>query len=153
APAPARDSSRAATGPQLQVRYYRKMRPHRVYPVVVSWKSGKGRPVADSPVVVRLLLPGAQVVPAEQTLEPGADARATFHVTPIARGWMRGERLEVVQDGRKVQEIRLPCKVTTQRLTWVLLALTFLVPWLITPLFTTSPLMDEELLGKPPLHQ
>jgi hypothetical protein len=109
------------------------MRPNRVYPVVVGWRGG-ARPAA--PVTVRLVIAGAQVVPAEQTLEPGGDGRVTFYVTPLARGWMRGERLEVLQDGRKVQEIRLPCKATTQRLTWLLLLLTVFVTWWVVPVLT-----------------
>src|SRR5262245_2260484 len=129
----ARNVGRATGAPQVQVRYYHRMRPNRVYPVVVSWKGGAR---AAAPVTVRLVMAGAQVVPAEQTLEPGGDGRVTFHVTPIARGWLRGERLEVLQDGRKVQEIRLPCKATTQRLTWLLLLLTIFTVWWVVPLFT-----------------
>jgi hypothetical protein len=117
----------------VQVRYYRRMKPNRVYPVVVSWR-GSAR--AATPITVRLVMAGAQVVPAEQTLEPGGDGRVTFYVTPIARDWMRGERLEVLQDGRKVQEIRLPCKATTQRLTWLLLLLTIFTAWWVVPILT-----------------
>lgn len=128
---PARDSGHATGAPQIQVRYYRRMRPNRVYPFVVSWKGGAR---SATPVTVRIIMAGAQVVPAEQILDPNED-RATFHVTPIAKGWMRGERLEVLQDGRKVQEIRLPCRVRSQRATWLLLLLTFLVAYYITPMF------------------
>jgi hypothetical protein len=116
------------------------MRPNRVYPVVVSWRGGAR---AAAPVTVRLVMAGAQVVPAEQILEPGGDGRVTFYVTPISRGWLRGERLEVLQDGRKVQEIRLPCKATTQRLTWLLLLLTIITAWWIVPLLTDEA---EELI-------
>jgi hypothetical protein len=91
---------------------------------------------------------GAQVVPAEQTLEPGGDGRVTFNVTPIARGWLRGERLEVLQGGRKVQEIRLPCKATTQRLTWLLLFLTIFTAWWVVPIFT-----DEAKVAKTPTER
>jgi hypothetical protein len=138
---PARDSGRSTGSGQVQVRYYRRMRPNRVYPVVVSWReSGRG----PGPVVVRLLMAGAQVVPAEQTLDPAnPDDRATFYVTPLARGWLRGERLEVLQNGRKVQEIRLPCKVTTQWLTWVLLLLTIVVGWWVVPLLV-EPIREAE---------
>ncbi len=151
---PARDYSRSTAAPQVNVRYYSRMRPNRVYPVVVSWRNGGN---AASPVTVRLVMAGAQVVPAEQTLEAGAGARATFNVTPIARGWMRNERLEVLQDGRKVQEIRLPCKATTQRATWVLLLLTIIVAWWVVPLLT-QPIRElkttqEEIFeGEPRLY-
>jgi hypothetical protein len=110
------------------------MRPNRVYPVVVSWKGAERS--AGGPVTLRLLMAGAQVVPLEQTLNPQEpDAKVVFSVTPLARGHLRGERLEVLQDGRKVQEIHLPCKVTTQFWTWVLLVLTILVAWNVVPLF------------------
>ena len=42
------------------------------------------------------------------------DAEATFYVTPLARGWLRGERLEVLVNGRKVQELRLHGHVPVQ---------------------------------------
>src|SRR5437899_1477134 len=141
----ARNLGRATGAPQVQVRYYRRMRPNRVYPVVVGWRGGAR---AAAPVTVRLVMAGAQVVPAEQTLEAGGDGRATFYVTPLVRGWLRGERLEVLQDGRKVQEIRLPCKATTQRLTWLLLFLTIFVAWWVVPILT-----DPIRLPKPQTEQ
>ncbi len=132
---PGADASRSAPSaiPPVKIRYYRRMRPNRVYPFTVGWKGGAR--TSGEPVVVRLVMAGAQVVPAEQTLDPARpDDRATFFVTPLAKGWMRGERLEVVQGGRKVQEIRLGCKVTTQRLTWLLLLLTIVFAWWIAPI-------------------
>jgi hypothetical protein len=131
------------------------MRPNRVYPFVVSWKGGAR---AAAPVTVRLVMAGAQVVPAEQTLEPGGDGRVTFNVTPIARGWLRGERLEVLKDGRKVQEIRLPCKATTQWPTWVFLLLTIFVAWWVVPIFTDptkeprTPTEQDILEGNPVMN-
>src|SRR4051794_20293229 len=129
---------RSAGSPHIQFRHYRRMRPNRVYPFVVSWReSGRG----TGPVVVRLVMAGAQVVPAEHTLDPAHPGdQVTFHVTPPARGQLRGERLEVVQDGRKVQELRLPCKVTTQRLTWFFLFLTLVVAWWVVPALTQREL-------------
>jgi len=127
--------SSAGTLPALRVRFYKRMRPHKVYPVQVGWKSRKGGG-EGGPVQVRLIMAGAQVVPAEQTLDPGdGDARVTFYVTPLAKGWLRGERVEVLQNGRKVGELRTAAKVTTQRMTLALLLLTFLVPWLLNAVF------------------
>src|SRR5207253_2462625 len=99
------------------IRYYRRMSRQRVYNVTVGWpKPGAGRtkpPAGTPPVTVRLLMAGAQVVPSEHTLDPNrADAQATFYVTPLARGWLRNEKLEVLIQGRKVQEMRLPAKVS-----------------------------------------
>jgi hypothetical protein len=108
----------------------RRMKPQHVYPCTVSWKSTP-RKGAGGPLVVRLIMAGAQVVPAERTLDPDRPAdKALFYVTPLARGSMRAEHVEVLRDGRKVQEIPLRSKVVTQRLTWSLLALTILLPWL-----------------------
>ncbi len=120
AAAPAR---RAVETTELRVvaRYYRRMKPQRVYDLVVELQ-GAGTSAA-SPVFVNPVIPGALVTPAEQTLDPMvAGSKATFHVTPLARGTLRGARLDVFQ------EIRLGIRCVTQRLTWVLAALTVLVP-------------------------
>lgn len=145
----AREPQRAAASlPPLTVRYFKRMRRQRVYAVVVSCETtGRVRP--PDPLVLRLVMAGAQVVPSEHTLDPSKPKpQVTFFVTPLARGWLKGERLEVIQGGKKVQEVKLPSKVTTQRLTWVLLALTFLVPWYIVPYFTTSPIVYTEDVRK-----
>jgi len=119
------------TIPPLVVRYPRRMRPQKAYAVQVSWRSKEKARAGTGPYTVRLVMGGAQVVPSEQTMDPTKPGtKATFYVTSLARkGWLKGERLEVLADGEKVQEIGLPAKVTSQRKTWMLLLLTFLVPW------------------------
>lgn len=143
-PSPAREAGRAEDGlGVLQVRYFRRMRPQHVYGVVVTWPKGQERrvPAATPPVTVRLLMAGAQVVPAELPLDPSdANAKATFYVTPLAKGWLRNERLEVLVGGRKVQEVPLPSKVRGQGLTWLLLALAILLPWFLLSYGKYSPL-------------
>lgn len=136
--------SSAGALPALRVRYYKRMRQNKVYPVVVGWKSRKGG--GDStPTQVRLIMAGAQVVPSEHTLDPSdPDAKVTFYVTPLAKGWLRGERAEVLQNGRKVGELRLPAKVNSQRLTLLLLVLTFLLPWLLNQFFTHRLVEDVD---------
>jgi hypothetical protein len=118
------------------------MHQQRVYAVTVSWyNKDDRRPPGTRPVLLRLLMAGAQVVPSEQPLDPGKrDPAATFYVTPLAKGFLRGERLEVLVDGRKVQEIPLSAKVTSQRMTCALLALTILVPWLLLSYCKYAPL-------------
>jgi hypothetical protein len=76
-------------------------------------------------------MPGAQVVPVERVMDPAKPKdKAVFYVTPIAaRGQLRGERLEVLQQGQKVQEIALPAKISSIRCFWIFLLLAFLVPW------------------------
>lgn len=143
---PARPPAESALAP-LRVSYYRRMSRQRVYAVTVGWHSrGKAPPPAGpkvGPVSVRLIMAGAQVIPSEQALNPRRpETSATFYVTPLARGWLRAERLEVIADGRKVHEVRLPTKVVSQRPTWVLLALTLLVPWFLLTYFRYDPLRD-----------
>jgi len=142
--------SSAREGPSLsplKVVYYRRMKRQRVYTVTAAWYNPEKRrpPGGAEPLVLRLLMAGAQVVPSEQLLDPAKpDAKAVFYVTPLARGWLRHECLEVLQGGRKVQEMPLSAKVTTQRMTWTLLILTFLVPWLLYNYVQNSPLANTK---------
>jgi hypothetical protein len=136
--APARSKAPGARDPghhtqtDLRVRYYQRMRVQRVYPLVVEVRSGAAaRPAGGltlEPVAVRPLIPGAQVVPAEQRLDvtrPGD--KATFFVTPLARGRFPEPRVVVLQHGRAVHAIPLRMKAVTQRFTWLLLLLTVLL--------------------------
>jgi hypothetical protein len=121
------------------------MHRQHVHTVSASWcTKGSDRPPADAePLTLRLLMAGAQVVPSEQTLDPTKPtAKATFYVTPLAGGWLRGERLEVLRGGRKVQEIPLRCRVVSQRMTAVLLLLVFLVPWFILT-YLKNPIAED----------
>jgi hypothetical protein len=133
--APALREPGTHTHTDLRVRYYDRMKVQRVYPLTVEVTAGPNRPgvgLALDPVVVRPVIPGAQVVPAEQRLDvsrPGE--RAAFHVTPLARGRYPNPRVEILQHGRTVQAIALRMKGVTQRLTWLLLALTLLLPALV----------------------
>jgi hypothetical protein len=149
-PAPDRTPAREErTGPALsplQIRYYRRMHLQHVYPVTVSWYERDERrpPGTAPPVLVRLLMAGAQVVPSEQPLDPARrDAQVTFYVTPLARGWLRGERLEVLVGGRKVQELPLSTHVTSQKMTWFLLIMTILVPWFLLTYCSGPPVLDD----------
>jgi hypothetical protein len=127
------DDHMDSTLPPLSVRYYRLMKPQRVSTAEVSWKKARKSGELRGEVTVRLIVAGAQVVPSEQTMNVARpDAKAVFYVTPLARGWLRNEKLEVISQGRKVQEIPLATKVVSQRLTWFLLFCTFFVPWFIS---------------------
>lgn len=142
--AKAKGSRSGRTLAPLVVRYPRRMRPQKVYSVTVSWRE-KPKAAGTAPFVVRLVMPGTQVVPSERTMDPARPSdRAIFYVTSLARrGWLKGERVEVLRDGEKVQEIPLPAKVATQRATWILLLLTFLIPWfLVTHIQQTSEEFD-----------
>src|SRR5262249_19510874 len=137
-PAPAPQTVRRDAGPtpgpkaDVKVRFYSRMNLQRVYPLIVEVPraSGKTAPVSSvDPVVVRPVIPGALVSPAEQRLDvskPGS--QVTFQVTPLARGRLPGARVELQQPGQPVHALPLAMKAVTQRLTWILLALTFLLP-------------------------
>jgi len=118
-------------GKPLQLRYYPVMKPHRVYTLAVEVpKSGKGAGGEGAVVVVRPVIAGAQVVPAEQRLDTsGPGNQVTFHVTPLARGKLPRARVEVYSAGRAPQSVPVPMKAKTQRLAWLLLALALLLPW------------------------
>lgn len=149
-PRPAAPPARAGTRAQsntlspLRITYYRRMHRQRVYPVTIGWNSKDRPPAGAKPVKLRLLMAGTQIVPSEQILDPAkTDAVANFYVTPLARGNLYGERLEVLIDDRKVQEVPLSCKVTSQRMTLVLLALAFVIPALMLHYGKYSYLMPE----------
>jgi hypothetical protein len=119
----------AGTKYRFQVKFYRRMRLNHVYPVVVSAKSLGGGIGAGTPVLLRAVVPGALVTPAELSLD-AADpkAAATFYVTPLARGWLPDARIEVHSHGNVLQTLRLSMKATSQRLTWFLAFLTLAIP-------------------------
>src|SRR5262249_3567896 len=119
----------------LKVRFYARMKPQRVYPLVVE-VPGRSRTATPGglgeAVTVRPLIPGAVVVPAEQTLDvskPGN--KATFQVTALARGRFPNSCVEVSQPGRPKQTIPIGVRGVTQRRTWVLLGLAVLIPALL----------------------
>jgi hypothetical protein len=77
----------------LGVTYYATMKPQRIYPLVVEAQPGRTPVSPDGAsgvmVLLRPTVPGALVAPAELPLDvsqPGA--RASFHVTPLARGYL-----------------------------------------------------------------
>jgi len=112
------------------------MRPNKVYPFTVSGSAG-----GAASVTVRLIIAGAQVVPAELPIDAGnAKEKVTFYVTPLAKGPLRGERLEVLQDGRKIQELHLACMVCTLRPTLIWLMLAFIIPWAILHYLVYAPI-------------
>ncbi|HLN29533.1 MAG TPA: hypothetical protein VK395_17420 [Gemmataceae bacterium] len=117
---------------QLLVRFYRRMHRQRVYPLLVTlqrFNPGRGIREAANPVRVRALVPGSEVTPAELTLDPAKPgAQASFHVTPLAKGDLGEACVQLFSGEQLVQEVRLPMKSVSQRLTWVLAVLTVLLP-------------------------
>jgi hypothetical protein len=130
--------------PPLRVRYYGRMKKQRVYNVLVTWDSEFAYRGPEQSVVVRLIAGGAQVVPAEVRLDPNNSRdQAFFHVTPLAKGWLRGQKMEVVVNGKKVQEIQLQSRVVSQRWTWLFFFLVFLAPWFVLEYVKTDTALSE----------
>jgi hypothetical protein len=140
----------------LRVSYYATMKPQRVYPLVVEVSRGPGS--SDGPtgatVTLRPVVPGALVAPAELPLEvsrPGA--RATFHVTPVAKGRLPEACVRVLHDGRQVQELRTRMTAKTQRMTWVLLLLAIVLPPLVVQWAITDPLRGRVPVMRKASHE
>jgi hypothetical protein len=137
----------------VDVRFRNPLKTHRVSLLRVRLREfPRHRPfadVADTPVLVRPFIPGAQVTPVETRIDankPGAEA--TFYVTALARGSYRHAHVQVLQAGRLLQEIPLSVKGTTQRLTWALALLTVLVP-----VFMLYACRYHQLQGPMPIPQ
>src|SRR2546421_107070 len=126
--APSRKGARRdpdeAVGPKLQVRYFKRMKPHRVYSLVVEVPKSKRRDEDEkergSVVVVRPIIAGAQVQPAEQRFEAAPGNQIIFYVTPLARGRLPRARLEVFAPNQPPEVIGLKMKAKTQRLALLL---------------------------------
>jgi hypothetical protein len=147
-PAAARlDQGHARTGSvSLNVRYYKAMKPNRVYPLVVELPRAAAKPVAgaNAPLVVKPIVGGAVVTPTEQAVELNpSGGEVTFHVTPVAKGTLPDARVEISQQGRPVDAIPLKMKARTQCMTWVLLLLTILLPSILAYYTYAQPLTGD----------
>jgi hypothetical protein len=147
-PAVARqDQGHARSGSvSLNVRFYKAMKPNRVYPLVVELPRATAKPTAGAtaPLMVKPVVAGAVVTPAEQALDLNpSGGEATFHVAPVAKGILKDARVEVSQLGRTVDTIPLKMKSRTQRLTWILLLLTILLPGILIYYTTIAPLAGQ----------
>lgn len=137
----------------LKVRFYCSMRPQRVYPLTVQVQDPHGsKAAASAPVVLRPIIPGALVTPSEQKVDvsvPGAGA--TFHITPLACGRLPDARVEIHHQGQTPEQVRLRMKAKTQRRTWILLALTLLLPFLLFAISSNHYYkLRDPLPDKPP---
>lgn len=131
----------------LRTLFYRKMRHERVYPLIVrTTDAGTGvRPVAAE-IVVRPMIPGAIVTPPQQSVDAAMGGNdAAFQITPVAKGKLKGARLNIYQDGKLIESASLGMRTTTQRMTWALALVSLMFfGWLlyytqITPLSGRIP--------------
>jgi hypothetical protein len=151
--APARPATGGKTLPALLVRYYKRMRAGRVYPVHVCWKKAE-RGVAGKAITLKLTIPGAHVVPTERTLKPtDPEDKAVFFATPLASGKLHGSSLESWYQETKVQDMPLPCKVTSQFWTWFFLVMTLLAPAFLLHYCKYHPYQRDALSPKASLQK
>src|SRR5262245_62103131 len=88
----------------LNFRFNTVMKPRRIYPLTVEMPTPRKDAETSgvgTVIVVRPVIAGAQVVPAEQRLdtsEPGN--QVTFYITPLARGRLPQARVAVYAPGQ-----------------------------------------------------
>jgi hypothetical protein len=141
------DASHSKAEPiRLNFRFYTAMKPQRVYPLRVELPRGVAAKGSGSaaPLVVRPTIPGALVVPPEQTLDLNpAGESVTFHVTPLAKGRLKDAKVDVTHSGRLVERVGMRMIGKTQRLTWILLLLTLIIPAVMLYYTSIAPLEGE----------
>jgi hypothetical protein len=129
----------------LRLRYYNRMKLQRVYPLIVEVPYGtNAKGPTGVTVELRPVVAGAVVTPASQRLDvtrPGA--QAVFQVAPLVRGRLPAAHVDVVHEGRTIQELRMGMKAGTQRMTWLLLLLTLVLPPLFYHYTVYEPLKDS----------
>jgi hypothetical protein len=128
----------------LRLRYYNRMKLQRVFPLIVEVPFGVNtKGPTGVTVELRPVVAGAVVTPASQRLDvtrPGA--QAIFQVAPLARGRLPAAHVDVIHEGRTIQELRMGMKAGTQRMTWLLLLLTLVLPPLFYHYTVFEPLKD-----------
>ncbi len=129
----------------LRLRYNNRMTLQRVYPLIVEVPPGTNtKGPTGLTVELRPVVAGAVVTPAVQRLDvtrPGA--RATFQVAPLVRGRLPAAHVDVIHEGRTIQELRMGMKAGTQRGTWLLLLLTLVLPPLFYHYTVFEPLREQ----------
>jgi hypothetical protein len=127
------------------------MRCQKIYPLEVEVPRGGSRGNAtggavSDPVVVRPVIPGALIVPHEQSLDLArAGSKATFFITPFAQGRLRGAQVDLLRSHRAVETIPLEGRVSiVEQLFWVLV---LLVLGSVPALLMVYPLQKIDLTG------
>jgi hypothetical protein len=131
---------------QATVRYYYRMNPERMFPLLVvisrtaieeavkrhvaQQKSPEFQVALDSIVEVEPVLPGCACYPPKEQMQiQRKDVSARFHVVPHFRGKLADARVVLRQGGRVLAEVPLEIRVARQGLTVMLGALSFLLPF------------------------
>ncbi len=130
---------------QAAVRYYARMNPHRVYPLLVTLTGGAVERTAargaaqtagvtveyeiDAPVEVEPVLPGCGVYPPKVVTRLGADdVVLTFYVAPAVLGAVPGASVRVAQNDTTLAAIPLDARVVRTAWAWASAAGAVVVP-------------------------
>jgi hypothetical protein len=131
---------------QATVRYYQRMNPERLFPLLVvlsrkaveevakrgvsQARSGRFRAEADAPVEIEPVLPGCHCYPPrKQVAVLRETVTVTFWVVPHVLGKVQNARVLVRQEGRLLAEVPLEPCVGKQTLTVLLGALSLVLPF------------------------
>jgi len=122
---------------QLDVEYFRSMKPQHVYAIRITVKKAPslGMPEVPTPegaMVFRPIIPGTIVTPTEQTLSMNQlSQEVLFHVTPLAFGELPTARLEFVLPGQEMRSMPLTMRGVSPRWTARLAFLVLVIPALL----------------------
>jgi hypothetical protein len=119
---------------RLEVEYYRRMKPQRVYTLKVRAEKapslgGSNVPPPEGAIVYRPIIPGAIVTPTEHAVSlsnPGETV--TFFITPIAFGELPESRIEYSLPGQPGHRLMLPMRGVSHAWTARLLFLLLVLP-------------------------
>jgi len=148
---------------QATVRYYHRMNPERLYPLLVAITAAQVREAvqkgvrqarseafevaADSVVAVEPILPGCQVYPPQAEVVVGAgDCSVKFHVVPHVLGPLEHARVVIRQQGRVLAEVPLEARVSKQALAVLMGVLSFIAP-VVSMVFKHFKVNFQEQLG------
>jgi hypothetical protein len=146
-PAPAQKAPRPVEQ-RATVRYYERMNPDRLYPLLVvlsrtqieeiqqrnvsQARSQAFRVETGSVVEIEPILPGCECYPPSAQVTVGAEeARAEFFVAPHVLGRILKARVVVRQEGRTLAEVPLETRVVRQALTWAMAGLSLVLPFVL----------------------
>jgi hypothetical protein len=130
------------------VRYYERMNPERLYPLLVVLSKAEIEKVAQanvgqkqsksfqvqagSVVEIEPILPGCDCYPQRvQATVTGGEVRAEFWVAPRVLGTIQAARVIVRQEGKTLAEVPLEARVTRQIVTWIMAGLSCVLPFLL----------------------
>jgi hypothetical protein len=137
---------------QPVVRYYQRMLRGRLYSLDVRLNDesgrGDGSGASGSHVLVRPVIPGAQVSPpsAELSTAPGSTVR--FWVQPMCRGRLRDARVEFRSGSQMAGHVPLRMRVATRRLTWFCLLLAIVLPCVLYYFKAINPIEPKGLISE-----